>query len=965
MKKIIIIVTLLALSIGTFSCGGGSGSSSSPHGENPGLPSVVQLRSSHNVAQTNATVYLHARILDGNGVPVKNEPVTFTNLSEPFGVIKTVLRVLGLRKPVGVLSDTVVKTDNLGIATVKLTSTTSGFATIQAEVNGGAGQVRDKKTVFFSVFSLVFPSIPIPSPTLFLDVDTTVTFSTPDESGDFILFKTTGDNQRFIRATVLNSSGLPVSGSIVTFGSDSTDLTYENGANEIAKITDINGQVTTSAMVNPAALSQTVRTINFTAVADNGTSNVLTLFLEPVVIDGSASSLSALPTTVVAGGTSTLTANVKINTGGAAPDNTSVNFTTTCGAVDSFGQTTDGIANATFTAPATVPSGGVCTVSGKVAGITIGSAPITIQPTLAITLNKLNVIGEPNPDSSTSDNVTFTVSAGVPPYVVECDNSALMPGGPWTLATSGSFATTDANSVGATTAVTFTVHDNAGTTATATLTIFPQAQSNVLTLALDKMNVIGIANPDADTSDNVTFTVTGGVAPYVVESNNFALTPGGSWPLATSGATAATDLNSVGATTEVTFTVYDNVGTTATAVLAIFPKPGNALTIALNKLNVLGLPNPDASTSDNVTLTVTGGVPPYVVQSSNATLTPGGTWPFAISGATAVTDVNSVGATTEVTFTVHDNAGSTPATATLNIYPQTPLAITLDKLNVIGIANPDAGPADNVTFTVTGGVPPYVVESNNLALTPGGPWSLTTSGSTAVTDVNSVGATTPVTFTVRDNEGTSATSPTLDVFAQTNTNALTIALDKLNVVGLPNPDGSITDNVTLTVTGGMPPYTVTSINPALTPNGTWSLTTSGSTAATDVNNVGATTAVTFTVNDNAGSTPAAATLNIYPQKTGLIISVNKPDVIGLANGACPSIDGSAADDITFTVTGGTPPYIISAAGDNAFFCLSGPWLDNVGGTPITIDPDAGARTVTLTVTDAHGAITITTVGIHP
>ena len=75
--------------------------------------------------------------------------MTFTNLSEPFGVIKTVLRVLGLRKPVGVLSAPVVKTNNLGIATVKLTSTTSGFATIQAEVNGGAGEVRDKRTIFF------------------------------------------------------------------------------------------------------------------------------------------------------------------------------------------------------------------------------------------------------------------------------------------------------------------------------------------------------------------------------------------------------------------------------------------------------------------------------------------------------------------------------------------------------------------------------------------------------------------------------------------------------------------------------------------------------------------------------------------------------------------------------------------------------------------------------------------------
>jgi len=233
--------------------------------------------------------------------------------------------------------------------------------------------------------------------------------------------------------------------------------------------------------------------------------------------------------------------------------------------------------------------------------------------------------------------------------------------------------------------------------------------------------------------------------------------------------------------------------------------------------------------------------------------------------------------------------------------------------------------------------------------------------------VNNVGATTAVTFTVHDNVGATATA-TLSIYPQTTSNTLTIALDKLNVVGLPNPDGSITDNATFTVTGGVHPYTVTSSNPALTPNGTWALPTSGSTAESDVNNVGATTAVTFTVHDNVGTT-ATATLSIYPQTTGLIISVNKPDVIGLENGlVCPSTDGSTADDIAFTVTGGTLPYIISAGPDNGLFCEfeSGPWMDNVG-SPITIDPDSVAttRTVTLTVTDGHGAIATTTVNIHP
>ena len=184
MKKVIILLTLLALCIGTFSCGQGAGSSSHPHGENQGIISVVTLSPSQSIAQTNAFIYLHARVLDGNGVPVKNQDVTFTNLTEPFGVIQKFLKIVGIHKSAHILSASTVKTDDLGIATVKITSTTAGFATIQAEVNTGAGIVRDKKTVFFTI-SLV-PVTPS-APTMKLHVDDGD--GTFDENDDFNLFK--------------------------------------------------------------------------------------------------------------------------------------------------------------------------------------------------------------------------------------------------------------------------------------------------------------------------------------------------------------------------------------------------------------------------------------------------------------------------------------------------------------------------------------------------------------------------------------------------------------------------------------------------------------------------------------------------------------------------------------------------------------------------------------------------------
>ena len=147
MKKIVILAILLAFSFSVLSCGGGSGSFSSPHGENPGTPTIVRLLPSHYIALTNSIITLHAKVLDGNGAPVKNVSVRFTNQS-----------------PIGILSATTAKTNNSGLATVTIKSTVTGFATIQAEVNKGVANVRDKKTVFFSsTLSL--------SPYLVLDVD--------------------------------------------------------------------------------------------------------------------------------------------------------------------------------------------------------------------------------------------------------------------------------------------------------------------------------------------------------------------------------------------------------------------------------------------------------------------------------------------------------------------------------------------------------------------------------------------------------------------------------------------------------------------------------------------------------------------------------------------------------------------------------------------------------------------------
>jgi hypothetical protein len=182
-KKFFISGALLTLIFFMTSCGGsGGGSSSTSRGVNAGVPSIVKLSDVQNIVQTNSFVFFKARILDGNGVPVPNEPVTFTNLSS-IGTLNAVNAV------------TVAYTNDLGFATATVFSAEDGFVTVQAEVNSGAGQVRDRRTVFFTSGSLaLFPFMILDD-----DGDGNGIFNEPN---DFVLLQDPTDNEVLVRATL-------------------------------------------------------------------------------------------------------------------------------------------------------------------------------------------------------------------------------------------------------------------------------------------------------------------------------------------------------------------------------------------------------------------------------------------------------------------------------------------------------------------------------------------------------------------------------------------------------------------------------------------------------------------------------------------------------------------------------------------------------------------------------------------
>jgi hypothetical protein len=527
MKKIIILCILLALSLFAFNCGGGSGSSSSPKGENPGEPSVVQLLPAQFVAQTNSIITLHTKVLDGNGAPVKNIPVSFTNLS-----------------PIGTLSSTTAQTNNIGIATVTLKSTTSGFSTIQVEINKGVSQVRDRKTVFFSSFST---SQPIPR------LDLTV-----DGAGnDYILFEpnVSNDDEIVAIATVFDGFGQRVVGVDVLFGSDSEEATFPLGS---MAMTDTNGQASVLVKVIPTALRALPTIINLTAIADNGAFDIVTLTLSPVDIKKENISVTADPQTVKSGETSTITVSVTTTAGTLAPDGTTVSFIANKGSVEPFSQITDGIATAEFTAPV-VTTNATATITASVGG---QSNDVDIFITTG-----LNVI----PASVTvasGTQTSFTISGGSPPYTTVSNNPIAAydtaPGdGIW----SGSSVTAH---IGCkpTGAVTLTITDSAGATKTATINI-----TDTIIISPTTTSICENDNTCSAGTDRRTFTISSGVGPYTVTSGNpgIILSPG----LLAAGdnnfEVNAND-NSIGADTTVTMTVTDTCGVSNTANVLVVNK---------------------------------------------------------------------------------------------------------------------------------------------------------------------------------------------------------------------------------------------------------------------------------------------------------------------------------------------------------------------------------------------------------
>lgn len=651
MKKALLFLTMLALSASIISCGsGGAGPANTPTGVNPGISALVQLTPGSYVAQTYGSIALMTKVLDGNGMPVRNVPVKYTNLSM-----------------LGVLSSTSANTDSLGVATVTLYSAASGFATIEAQVDSGTTVVRDQKTVYFSTYSMTLPpSSATAPPYIVLEVDGNNN-GIFNETSDLTLFKISSDTERIVRATVVDgSTGAPIPNISVTFGADRPykigssatcsdgsalcDVSFPTG--NVVK-SNSSGQASVLMQVSPAVLTSLTTTLNVTASGSNSAAGIMSLFLNPVTI--SSISVTASPSIVQIEKPATIIAGVKTSMNGPAPNGTTVNFSTNCGQLTSpFSQTNSGSATTTFNAPSSPTICQVSATSGAItasAGISVVPVPVTPPTTtpapLAVVPGSVTILS-----SASDQTVSFSISGGSGSYTTTSSDPAkayngTLGSGVWT----GSTVTVTIPANVAAGTVTLGIFDTAGATVSATIMIQGGAGGGAGTLSVSPSSITLAGTNTA--SDQVTFTVAGGTAPYTVLSDNTAVIPNPT----VSGTSFTINPNPVAVSTNVTLTIMDSHGATKTMIVMVTPATAS---LAINPSTV------SMKAGGAVTFNVIGG--------TGGPLT-------IVSGNTAIANVTNASCTTSGSGVLNCPSGTTSFTVTGIAASATPVTITVIDVN--------------------------------------------------------------------------------------------------------------------------------------------------------------------------------------------------------------------------------------------------------------------------------------------
>jgi hypothetical protein len=494
--------------------------------------------------------------------------------------------------------------------------------------------------------------------------------------------------------------------------------------------------------------------------------------------------------------------------------------------------------------------------------VTVGSTTVTPLFTSASSAVALTV---------GAADVTYTIGGGVPPYSASSSNLGVA-----TASVSGTSLSLKGLTTGSATAV---VLDSTGSKIDITLTVGSGTPVTAFRTTAPSAITLGVGSTDA-------FTMSGGTPPYVASTSNSGVATvsvnGGSLSIAgkATGSANILALDATGAQVAIAVTVG------STNITPLFTSASSAVSLTA------GAPD--------VVYSIGGGVPPYSASSSNlgvATASVSGTslsLKGLSSGSGSVVVLDSTGTRVEITLTV----GSSTAVTALRT--TAPSAITLG----VGTTN---------TFTISGGVPPYISSPSNTGVA-----TTTVTGTT----LNITGVATGVAQVLAlDSTGTQVVI-SVTVGSTTATPLFTTAGA---TVGL--AVGAVES--TYSVGGGTPPYAVGSSNinvasASLTGSNLYLKGLSaGSSTIILLDSTGAKIEISATVSSN--TTPAGTFFTTAPS----------------------SITLAAGQIRSFAISGGLSPYATSSS--NAAVVNA-----NVSGATLTVTGSVTGN-ATVVVFDSTGA----------
>ncbi|MDA8105979.1 MAG: hypothetical protein M0Z71_11445 [Nitrospiraceae bacterium] len=309
----------------------------------------------------------------------------------------------------------------------------------------------------------------------------------------------------------------------------------------------------------------------------------------------------------------------------------------------------------------------------------------------------------------------FTIVGGVPPYIIKANPSSVLPPVPSAVnASSGTFSVGIPLGTPDKTSVVYTITDAIGAQVTTTLTV---GQPSLLPQVFpDTSNVLpgGAAQ----------FMIVNGFPEYTIVSDNALVQPSPATVAASGGTFSAAVPLTIQTPSTVKFTIRDTAGSTVTATLNVVepPKP------------VLSPTFVSVVSGGSALFSITGGIAPYTVTTTDASILPvpttvlnsGGTFRVSVplsasTGSVTVTVTDALGAQVSATMSV------TAASQQLTISPS-----TVPPVSAVSGGSP--------SFTVTGGTPPYSVVSSDAARA--------FFGTVGTGSISNVGANEPFTVTV-------------------------------------------------------------------------------------------------------------------------------------------------------------------------------------------------------------------------